>query len=242
MSGIERNLANVSGSGILNRTWDMENISDGSMNAIFGETRMAISEFIACPDHQIMGQLRQQDQHLLCGKPMFVAARQSQSLFITFVLGFEAAAAQVVEMQGGHENLFRGWAREEGLSQEFAEHLIRERENQRMVTPTAILLALTQDQLAGWPGIGIRIFSPSDFPVSHFWIDIPGGYRSGQFDRTPPILDFDHDMVTTIEHPVDIFVLAATAVHAQDCAATPGFIQIQGFFSDQNKLCRLVSN
>lgn len=121
------------------------------------------------------------------------------------------------------------------MAEEFKEHWVGEGENQRVVTPTAVLLALAQDQLAGWLGIGIGFLRPSDFSVAHFGIDVPGCDRGSQFDRPPPILDFDHHMVTTIEHPVDIFILAATAIHAQDRAAALAFIEIQGFFCSENE-------
>lgn len=108
MSGIEYNLAHVSGSCKLDGARDMENISDGSLNAIFRKAWMVIGELIARPDHQIMRQLCQQDQHFLCSKTMFVAARQTQALFIAFVLGFETAAAQVIEMHSSEKDLFSG--------------------------------------------------------------------------------------------------------------------------------------
>jgi len=226
----------------LNRARNVQHIPDRSLNAIFEETQVVGRQVIACPDHQIMGQLSQQDHHFLSRKAMLVATRQTQAVLIAFVLSFKAAAAQIVEMQGSQEPLFIGEMSRFLLFKKFKEHPIREGEDQGVITPTAILFAFAHDKLAGRARIGMRAGGSPDLSIGHFGVGVPGGDGAGQFDSPMPVFGFNDEVVAAFEYPFDVFVTAPPPSTRKMVRRRLDSSRFKAFSASSTSSGRLLSN
>jgi len=127
---------------------DLERVAHRAMNAQLLQLLIRSREIVSRSNDDIVGQLSEQHQHLLGGKGMFVPTRQSESLLIALVLGFDATPTAIVRMSGGEGHRLCVQRRGDGLSEQMKQHGIRQVENQDVITPLAGGLVLADRQLA----------------------------------------------------------------------------------------------
>src|SRR5262245_56294507 len=156
------------------------------MNAVLAQSRIDLGQIIARPDHEVMRQLRQQNQHLLRDKFALVAVCQAQTLLVTFVLRLEASAASVISVQGGQRSLLRCWRTRHRAVGQTKERRISECGENQTMAPLPIALRRPHQQLACRAIKAEWLFDPTDLTVGNLRISESFADRSTQFVGAPP--------------------------------------------------------
>ena len=199
-----------------NQAWNMKNIANHPHHAEMTKGGINVEQGIARPNDHIMGQLGQEDEHLLCGKTVLVPMGQAQALLIDAILRFEATTASIIGIQSHGKQLSGCWLRGTRPVAQGKECFIGQGKDQHMITPGAILFAGAQGQLARWANIGKGFCDPPDLPVCHFGIRVPCQHGGGEVVRTPPVFDFDQEVISALQGPIDVVIIATATVDAQN--------------------------
>ncbi len=117
-----------------------------------------------------------------------------------------------------------------------AELVIIEIEDQDSCPPFPFLGLTANGQLACWLGISERLCYPSGLPFRVFGVWVPGNNRRRQFLDPLPVGDFGQQLVAACQQVVDIGIIAATPINAQDGSLAETRIEIQNGFGRRNQL------
>src|SRR4029453_17021027 len=200
--------------------------TDCAVNAIFAQSRIDLGQIIARPDHEVMRQLCQQNQHLLRDKFALVAVCQVQTLLVTFVLRLETSAPSVISVQGGQRSLLRCWLTRHRAAGQTKEHCISECGEDQTIAPLPSALRRPHQQLACGGIKAEWLFDPSELTVGNLRISEPFADRSTQFVGAPPTGQLDQEMIALSKHPVYVGVITGATINAHNSGAA--FSRIQG--------------
>ena len=156
-----------------------------------GQVPIGSGENEPCPGNQIVGQLSEQDHHILGGQAPLIAPGQAKSLRTALVGGFHAAATPVITMQSRPSDLLGRGLSASGQTRQSEELVIGEGEDDPVIRPLTIVLTVTNRPLAGSALIGLETFDPANLPVLYFGVRIPSRDGATQFGRAFVMLDLD---------------------------------------------------
>lgn len=193
------------------------------------------SQAITSPSDQVVSQLRQQHQHFLGGQAFLVALGYAQSFFTPAQAGFRRAAAIVVSSHRGPEN-----SRWDGVGRRcLAGHLkelgIGQIEDQDVIAPLAILLAVTQTHLTSRLVISVGGGHPTDLSMRYLGVWIPPANRPTQLGRPAAMLDFAQEQVATVEQPVEVLIATTASIHADHGAQPMTWVEVEDVFGGQHQ-------